>query len=198
MHSSSYPLLLVGILVGLLGCPNEGTICDPGETQPCVCAGGESGGQECADDGQNWGACDCGGGDDDDAGDDDSTGDDDTADDDDSDGDDDTADDDDSDPTSCDVFGDDDDTSYVPPPDLAPWFEWDPYDVGGTVDRASEALSFVVPGFLYSLLEAMESLPDQYGDATCPAVVTVGPPDQLVTAVVKHLPSKNAGQACEA
>ena len=92
-----------------VGCPTDddddtaGTVCDPGATQQCFCAGGDEGAQICEEDGSGWGACDCGSGDDDDIGDDDDTGDDDSSGDDDT-GDDDTGDDD----TGDDDTGDDD------------------------------------------------------------------------------------------
>jgi predicted Zn-dependent protease len=38
---------------------NGNTVCDVGEEQACVCAGGVSGVQVCADDGSRWLACDC-------------------------------------------------------------------------------------------------------------------------------------------
>jgi len=52
----------------LLGCPVEedGPVCEPGETQLCVCGDDETGAQACLQDGSGWSACDCGAGDDDD------------------------------------------------------------------------------------------------------------------------------------
>ena len=89
-------IALLSFLFILVGCPegdpedDDNTVCAPGETQPCTCAGGGSGAQVCEEDGSGWGTCDCGSGDDDTAGDDDTMGDDDDT------GDDDTGDDDDS------------------------------------------------------------------------------------------------------
>ena len=96
------PLLFVS-LFAISACPVADQLCDPGETQLCICAGGAHGGQACTSDGQAWGVCDCDAGDDD-TGDDDSTADDDsTGDDDASPGDDDSTGDD-------DTSGDDDST----------------------------------------------------------------------------------------
>ena len=100
-------ILLLGGLLVLAGCPPAVQVCEPGETQTCVCGGGASGGQVCEVDGQGWDDCDCGSGDDD-SGDDDSTSDDDATGDDDSTGDDDTTGDD-------DATGDDDTTPTVIP-----------------------------------------------------------------------------------
>ena len=80
MLKASYLVTLLGVLFVVGGCPggddddNDAAddACPPGETQTCTCAGGESGGQVCAADGQSWGDCDCdtGGDDDDTTGDD--------------------------------------------------------------------------------------------------------------------------------
>ncbi len=69
-------VVVCGMMLG--GC--EGMLCEPGETQRCVCSGNREGGQVCAEDGQRWSLCDCSAGDDDDTAgtdDDDSTPDDD-------------------------------------------------------------------------------------------------------------------------
>ncbi len=91
-------------------------------------------------------------------------------------GDDDTADDDDDDDT-----GDDD--SYEPPPDLGPWFEWDPYDLDGALNLAVEALYYTLPGFTLSLVETMEELTEDYRSDECPVIEYSGPPDAVLKTV---------------
>ncbi len=90
--------------------------------------------------------------------------------------DDDTADDDDDDD-----IGDDD--SYEPPPDLGPWFEWDPYDLDGALNLSVEALYYTLPGFTLSLAETMEDLTEQYKTEDCPVVEFSGPPDAVLKTV---------------
>ena len=92
--------ILSAFAFSMHACTNEVVepepICDPGETQPCICGMDLHGGQACDEDGMGWGPCTCGDDDDDDdAADDDDIGDDDDADDDDADDDDDNAGDDD-------------------------------------------------------------------------------------------------------
>ena len=99
------PILSLSIAPGCPTSPADdddtcAQVCDPGETQSCLCGSDEHGAQTCVDDGCSWSSCECDSGDDD-TGDDD-TGDDDTGDDDT--GDDDTGDDD----TGDDDTGDDD------------------------------------------------------------------------------------------
>ena len=100
----------------MFGCPADddddtaSSVCEPGATQLCFCAGGAEGAQVCEEDGSGWGICDCGSGDDDDVGDDDDIGDDDAGDDDVGD-DDDSAGDDDDTGDDDDSAGDDDDSA---------------------------------------------------------------------------------------
>ena len=47
------------VLALLLGCGGEKAVCEPGATQVCVCATGESGAQACDDAGTSWDTCDC-------------------------------------------------------------------------------------------------------------------------------------------
>ena len=105
-----FPALFAVLAVGCPTTPSDdddacSQVCEPGETQECLCATDVHGAQTCAEDGCGWSDCECDPGDDDtgddDSGDDD-TGDDDTGDDDT--GDDDTGDDD----TGDDDTGDDD------------------------------------------------------------------------------------------
>ncbi len=60
---------LPALLLLLFGCiPIEADpVCEPGETQLCVCGGDSTGAQACEDDGAGWSTCECGEGDDDDA-----------------------------------------------------------------------------------------------------------------------------------
>ncbi len=77
---------------------------------------------------------------------------------------------------------DDDDTGdvnpYEPPPELAP--QWG----GTTVSEAEEMLLFAVPEFSLSVVQWMESLVQQYGNATCPEVIESGPFDEHLTEYV--------------
>jgi len=74
---------------------------------------------------------------------------------------------------------DDDDTSwdnpYEPPPDLAPLWE------GRSIDEAVECLEFALPEFSLSVVQWMESLVLQHGNATCPQVEESGPFDEHLT-----------------
>lgn len=94
----------------------------------------------------------------------------------DDDGDDDSAVTDDDDDTGA---GDDDDTSwenpYEPPPDLAPMWE------GASISEAEVCLTYALPGFSLSVVQRMESLVAEYGNATCPEVVESGPFDEHLT-----------------
>lgn len=66
--TSTRSLARLGALLGTLALPLAGCsddsgnsrICEPGETQVCVCSSGLSGAQSCADDGTRWEACTCG------------------------------------------------------------------------------------------------------------------------------------------
>lgn len=52
----------ITVLATLLfaGCADDGErVCEPGETQRCLCAGSTAGAQSCADDGTRWEACRC-------------------------------------------------------------------------------------------------------------------------------------------
>ena len=62
-------LVVLGLGGCVAGCPTD-SVCEPGETQDCVCTDGRDGAQSCAEDGESWGECAC-------TGDDDTTGDDD-------------------------------------------------------------------------------------------------------------------------
>jgi len=53
-------LLLVAELL-VVGC-GEDSVCAPGDSKPCTCPGGASGGQTCAADGTRWEKCVCGAG----------------------------------------------------------------------------------------------------------------------------------------
>ena len=46
-----------GALFALQGCADDDKACVPGSTQVCVCPGGGSGAQTCADEGNKWGPC---------------------------------------------------------------------------------------------------------------------------------------------
>ncbi len=74
---------------------------------------------------------------------------------------------------------DDDDTEwenpYEPPPDLAPMWE------GTSITEAEECIQFALPGFTLSVIEWMESLVLQHGNATCPEVIESGPFDEHLT-----------------
>ena len=50
-------LAVVGVLV--VGCGGE-DVCAPGDSKPCTCPGGASGGQVCAGEGTRWEPCVCG------------------------------------------------------------------------------------------------------------------------------------------
>ncbi len=47
------------LLLILLSCQDAKLVCEPGETQICVCATGEAGAQTCDIDGESWDACAC-------------------------------------------------------------------------------------------------------------------------------------------
>ena len=54
-------MLTVFVLASCGDDTGSGTVCSPGSTQACVCAGSTQGGQECASDGNHWLPCDCSG-----------------------------------------------------------------------------------------------------------------------------------------
>lgn len=51
--------LAFALVILLSACSGAERICDPGATQECVCPGGASGAQSCAEDGVTWLACEC-------------------------------------------------------------------------------------------------------------------------------------------
>jgi hypothetical protein len=51
-------ILVTAILPAGCGSSDQG-FCDPGSTQPCVCASGTEGAQVCDSDGERWGECTC-------------------------------------------------------------------------------------------------------------------------------------------
>ncbi len=82
--------------------------------------------------------------------------------------------------------GDDDTTEdavYVPPPDLGPWFEWDPYDLDSAVESGIDCLQYALPSYPRSLIDLMESLVTDHENAICPDIQQSGPPDEVLTTV---------------
>lgn len=65
--------LLLGIAAGFVGCPQDATVCDPGDMQHCWCEADQQGMQTCDEEGTGWHLCDCDAPEDDDDGDDDDT-----------------------------------------------------------------------------------------------------------------------------
>ena len=53
-----YLVLTALLLLGVECSSNE--VCDPGETQTCVCVTGDVGSQSCNSSGDRWGGCACG------------------------------------------------------------------------------------------------------------------------------------------
>lgn len=52
--------LTILTLFCIVGCEPADRICDPGETQSCLCPTGDLGSQSCSDDGSRWRGCSCG------------------------------------------------------------------------------------------------------------------------------------------
>jgi len=99
-HLSSGLVSCLLLMLLVPGCvpARDDLVCEPGETQLCVCGDDTTGAQTCQSDGSSWTTCECAGDDDDDddaTADDDDNGDDDNDDDDNGDDDDDNDDDDD-------------------------------------------------------------------------------------------------------
>jgi len=64
-----FPWPLVGLMIaGACGPDGADRVCDPGETQSCLCVGDAVGVQVCREDASGWESCQCGGGGDDDTG----------------------------------------------------------------------------------------------------------------------------------
>lgn len=53
-------LIFGAVLLMGAECGSEEQVCDPGETQSCVCPNGDLGSQSCSSDGTRWRGCQCG------------------------------------------------------------------------------------------------------------------------------------------
>ena len=65
MNNGGDPALLLTLAFLATGCGSKGSsmVCEPGETQPCICVGGALGVQSCNGDGSGWLDCVCEGAD---------------------------------------------------------------------------------------------------------------------------------------
>jgi len=57
-----HTIILLVVAVSLAwACADDGEVCEPGETQPCICTDGSSGAQSCNAKGSGWEGCECSG-----------------------------------------------------------------------------------------------------------------------------------------